>query len=259
MVSTCWEEQNQSGNKTIILTFLCAVHTQLGVHMCFTLTIQQYPTIKSAKLAHYHCTYTHKPCKYVKKNWALGRNILYHQTQSNACFVTKSFCKTPWKSMHKSYSILKSLDVHTTEMISCLMQTMSLNLFSFFYADSTQYRSLSVMRNPTSKYCIHVQIQEDVPHLLINLGALKFLLHQKMSVLFMSIFFIVLIQKNKCRMHSANHTNRKIFLQKYKDMGFFIDRYAYICIWIHMCLGCHWSSLSRDLTKFSYGTTLLLF
>lgn len=61
----------------------------------------------------------------------------------------------------------------------------SLNLFSFFYADSTQYRSLSVMRNPTSKYCIHVQIQEDVPHPLTNLGALKLLLHQKMSILFL--------------------------------------------------------------------------
>lgn len=78
------------------------------------------------------------------------------------------------------------------------------------------------MRNPTPKYCIHIQTEEIVPHPLTNLGVLKFLLHQKMSILFLyAYFFIVLIQKNKCRMHSANHANRKIFLQKYKDMRFF--------------------------------------
>lgn len=48
------------------------------------------------------------------------------------------------------------------------------------------------MRNPTSKYCIHVQIQKDVPHPLTNLGALKFLLHQKMSILFLYVYFFPL-------------------------------------------------------------------
>lgn len=81
------------------------------------------------------------------------------------------------------------------------------------------------MRNPAFKHSIHVQIQENVPYPFKNLGVLEFLLHQKMSLLFLYVyFFIVLIQKNKCRIHSANHANRKIFLQKYKDVGVLIDR-----------------------------------
>lgn len=63
----------------------------------------------------------------------------------------------------------------------------SLNLFLFFYADSIQYKSLSAMRNPASKHSIHVQIQENVPYPFKNLGVLEFLLHQKMSLLFLYV------------------------------------------------------------------------
>lgn len=80
------------------------------------------------------------------------------------------------------------------------------------------------MGNSKSKYCIHVQIQEDVPYPLTNLGALKFLSHQKRKYLFyflIYIFFIILIQKSRCSMHSTHHANRKILLQICKDMTFF--------------------------------------
>ena len=101
----------------------------------------------------------------------------------------------------KSCSVSESLAVHTIVSQGSIIKkknhlifnanTKTLHLFLLFYTDYTWYKSLSVMGNSKSKYCIHVQIQEDVPYSFGKSWGPKISLasEKKMSILFPYIYF----------------------------------------------------------------------